>query len=340
MTLRKRIAVTAVCAVIAGTCPIASADNYDVNIQLDGFTSRQVSKVQFGEVKPILADDVTYVPVRAFAESAGMEISWDQPTQTAIITLHANKSSDKPIEKYASELINQVGGYGLDLKPSSITAALKLYSKDAVLRFNFEDTDGDIVAIGKKIEMTHTARLINDASLVIPIRNAMEIFGLNITWHQETLTAEVSIPNDAAVPSGLKIIANHHSPETDGSDYTSPAVQDDRKTGVIGEGDSSHGKYIGRFKVTLYCPCDICNGGWGAHTAWADEIKPGQTIAVDPDIIGKLTWVYIDGVGLRRAEDCGGAVKGYHIDLAVPSHDEVINGQVTYRDVYYADEDF
>lgn len=41
----------------------------------------------------------------------------------------------------------------------------------------------------------------------------------------------------------------------------------------------------------------------------------GQTVAVDPKLIPLGSWVYIDGIGLRRAEDTGGAVKGKKIDL-------------------------
>ena len=94
------------------------------------------------------------------------------------------------------------------------------------------------------------------------------------------------------------------------------------------------GTYLGRFKITHYCPCNICNGGYGNHTAWAGEIIPGQTIAVDPNIIGKLQWVYIDGYGVRRAEDCGGGVKGNHIDVAVPTHKMAMDMGVVYRDVW------
>lgn len=98
-----------------------------------------------------------------------------------------------------------------------------------------------------------------------------------------------------------------------------------------------NGRYLGTFRISHYCPCYICNGGYGAVTAWAGGIIPGQTIAVDPSIIPKLSNVYIDGYGIRRAEDCGGAIKGNRIDMAVSTHSEAMAKGVVYKNVYLVD---
>ena len=44
--------------------------------------------------------------------------------------------------------------------------------------------------------------------------------------------------------------------------------------------------------------------------------------------------VYIDGYGIRQAEDCGGAIKGNRIDLAVSTHAEAEAKGVVWKDVY------
>lgn len=53
----------------------------------------------------------------------------------------------------------------------------------------------------------------------------------------------------------------------------------------------------------------------GIRTATGTRATEGRTIAVDPRVIPLGWWVYIEGIGYRRAEDTGGAVKGNKIDV-------------------------
>lgn len=54
--------------------------------------------------------------------------------------------------------------------------------------------------------------------------------------------------------------------------------------------------------------------GYGI-TASGTTVSEGRTISVDPDVIPLGWWVYIEGIGLRRAEDTGSAIKGKKIDV-------------------------
>ncbi|GIP36322.1 3D domain-containing protein [Paenibacillus sp. J2TS4] len=54
--------------------------------------------------------------------------------------------------------------------------------------------------------------------------------------------------------------------------------------------------------------------GYGI-TASGTTVTEGRTIAVDKSVIPLGWWVYIEGIGYRRAEDTGGAVKGNKIDV-------------------------
>ncbi len=337
-SLRKTAAAVVLTAVTA--VGLGSAQAADISVRMDYIASDGQTYVQFGDIKPFQVDNRTLVPARDMAEAAGMEVTWDQATQTAILTLTPNAYSDKPIERYAAELISQINGFGLDMQPLNITAALRLYDANAVIRYNFTDSDGDIVAIGKKYEMDSLAALVNDGTLVVPIRHSMEMFGLNVDWNQDEMCAYVSIPDNPKAPDDMAIIANHGE-----GDYSTPLPAPENystlyiPTGGDGAIDTSGmtiGAYIGNFKITHYCPCAICTGGYGGNTAWAGKLIPGQTIAVNPNTIPKLSWVYIDGYGFRRAEDTGGGINAYQIDVAVPVHSLALELGVVYKDVYFA----
>lgn len=328
--LQKTIALISA-VVLAAPCGAAVHADDNIRVRMKGVTSNGTEYVTFGDAEPFQIDNRTLTPARYMAEGAGMAVEWDQQNQTALLTLNVDADSDKPIERYASKLINKIGGYGLDLTPTSITAALKLEESTAVIRYNFVDSEGDNVPIGKTYDMVSKAVLVDDARLMIPLRDSMEMFGLKVDWYQDELCAEVYLPDTIELPEDLKIIANHGG--TAGNTQTPPETTEPENPVDNG----GHGAYIGNFKITHYCPCDICNGGWGAYTAWAGELVPGQSIAVNPNIIPPLSWVYIDGYGLRRAEDTGGGIGEYHIDMAVPTHAMAVALGVVYRDVYFAE---
>ena len=83
-------------------------------------------------------------------------------------------------------------------------------------------------------------------------------------------------------------------------------------------------EYIGECTITYYC-CEayehICGTGTGL-TATGIPVAPGM-VAVDPDVIPLGSTVIIDGQEYLAA-DTGGAIKGNHVDIAVPTHQEAL----------------
>jgi len=59
-------------------------------------------------------------------------------------------------------------------------------------------------------------------------------------------------------------------------------------------------------------------------TASGAKVKENYTIAVDPKVIPLGTLVYIDGIGIRKAEDVGSAIKGNKIDVYIPDLEEAL----------------
>lgn len=93
-------------------------------------------------------------------------------------------------------------------------------------------------------------------------------------------------------------------------------------------------------KITHYCAeerAHICGTGDGI-TATGVPITAGWTCAVDPTVIPYGSEIMVDfgdHVEFYQAQDCGEAVKGNHIDLAVESHSEALERGVSIATVYF-----
>jgi 3D (Asp-Asp-Asp) domain-containing protein len=106
------------------------------------------------------------------------------------------------------------------------------------------------------------------------------------------------------------------------------------------------------FKATAYCSCVKCcnkkpSDKWYGITATGRVARWG-TVAVDRNVIKLGSKLRIEGFPNTtfRAEDVGGAIKGNHIDIWFPSHEEALDfgvkKMVVYIDkpVFVASSDF
>ncbi len=87
------------------------------------------------------------------------------------------------------------------------------------------------------------------------------------------------------------------------------------------QNSSSSLRSLGVFRTTAYCPCRKCSGGWGGRTSTGTIAAANHTISVDPRVIPYGSRIMIGGV-VYTAEDCGGGVKGNHIDIFFNTHGE------------------
>lgn len=94
---------------------------------------------------------------------------------------------------------------------------------------------------------------------------------------------------------------------------------------------------LGEFTITAYCPCEKCCGKCDGITKTGTIATQGRTIAVDPNVIEYGTTVMIDG-NEYVAEDCGGAIKGNHIDVYFDSHDEALEFGIQKAEVLIKNE--
>lgn len=105
------------------------------------------------------------------------------------------------------------------------------------------------------------------------------------------------------------------------------------------------GRADARMEVTTtgYCDCRKCCGwerNWLGRPVFAYGPNKGKpkdvgvtatgtrarhgVVAVDPRVFAYGTIFKIPGYGWARAEDCGGAIKGMHLDLFFDSHEEAL----------------
>ena len=103
--------------------------------------------------------------------------------------------------------------------------------------------------------------------------------------------------------------------------------------GEVNATDDMYGEDLGNFELTYYCSCEICCDVETGITATGTPVVEGRTIAVDPDVIPYGTKVIIGG-HVFTAEDCGGAIKGKHIDIYVNDHERALSMGVNQAQVH------
>lgn len=79
---------------------------------------------------------------------------------------------------------------------------------------------------------------------------------------------------------------------------------------------------MGTFKLTAYCPCEECSCGWGRQTKSGKMATSKHTVAADLSVMNLGDKITINGVDFV-VEDCGGNVKGDHLDIFFDTHEEV-----------------
>jgi 3D (Asp-Asp-Asp) domain-containing protein len=91
-------------------------------------------------------------------------------------------------------------------------------------------------------------------------------------------------------------------------------------------------KILNNVTLTIYDSGPESTGKDEGHplygiTYTGTKVEEGRTIAVDPSVIPLGWWVYIEGVGFRKAEDTGSAIKGNKIDVYFDDADEAPFGK-------------
>ena len=155
--------------------------------------------------------------------------------------------------------------------------------------------------------------------LILAVLSNMALLGIHSAerkqWQQNAmlLQSEIQIAND---------VRDQALQELGALACQTAKEQESRTAQAAAYAEIGSWQYIGECMLTAYC-CEgyphICGTGDGL-TATGIPVSPGIA-AVDPDVIPFGSTVVIDGQRYLAA-DTGAAVKGLHVDIAVPTHAE------------------
>ena len=139
-----------------------------------------------------------------------------------------------------------------------------------------------------------------------------------------------STSNNSGTSQGSNTSSNNDNSNTSGSSGNSGGNSSNSGNGTSDGQTSNSGTYLGKFKLTSYCNCEICCGKWsGGLTASGTTPTPGRTIAMAGVPFG--TQLLING-HVYTVEDRG--TQYGHVDVFSGSHSEALSFGLKYADVY------
>lgn len=85
---------------------------------------------------------------------------------------------------------------------------------------------------------------------------------------------------------------------------------------------------LGEFEITYYTAGKESTGKSPGHpqygiTKSGATVWEGLTVAVDPSVIPLGSYIYIEGIGIRMAQDTGSAIKGKDVDVYVKNLSDI-----------------
>lgn len=193
-----------------------------------------------------------------------------------------------------------------------------------------------IVRVTKEVE-EHTEAIAfetetkNDASLlkgkeetVQEGKEGTKLIQKQKVYEDGSLVEESVVAETVQAPSVNKIVAiGTKVPVVLPLSASSPNVDDVTKNGV----NFGYKQILKNVTLTAYTADNgnkTSKDPYYGKTYSGTTAKEGLTIAVDKSVIPLGWWVYIEGIGFRRAEDTGSAIKGNKIDVFFDSPDYAV----------------
>jgi uncharacterized protein YabE (DUF348 family)/3D (Asp-Asp-Asp) domain-containing protein len=210
-----------------------------------------------------------------------------------------------------------------DLITPALTAKVDASTEITVVRVDRMVSDIEETIPYQVIERKDPALLKGKEQIVQSGRSGVKVKTIEKVYENGQLVSESIIGETIRRDSMDKIVAIGTKNPVTILSASSPNIAEVTKDGVT----FGIKQTLNNVKLTAYTAHFASTKKTPDHphfgiTYTGTRVKEGRTVAVDPKVIPLGWWIYIEGIGFRKAEDIGSGVRGKHVD------------------VYFEDEDF
>jgi uncharacterized protein YabE (DUF348 family)/3D (Asp-Asp-Asp) domain-containing protein len=219
---------------------------------------------------------------------------------------------------------------GEDRITPALNSPLKEGMTVAVVRVRKEVTETKYPIAFKVVEKKNDDLESGKQKVVTTGKNGLVVFKTERVYEDGKLVSQEMIEKTVAQPAVHKVVSigTKKKPEVVTLSYSGSPTSAEARTVKLNGQSVKVKRMLNNVTLTAYHAGFASTGkskgdaGYGV-TASGAIVKEGRTIAVDPKVIPIGWWVYIEGIGFRRAEDTGSAIKGKKIDVYFDSESHV-----------------
>lgn len=199
----------------------------------------------------------------------------------------------------------------------SLSSEVTDYAPIKVVRVKKEQ-ENQTVSIAFATEQKTDSTLLKGKAMTLQEGKAgTKLIQKQKVYEDGTLVAELVVNEVVQTASVKELIAiGTKKPSVVKLSVSSPEVSNVSKNGI----EFAYKQIINNVTLTAYANDFASTGKESSDsqsgiTYSGTTVMEGRTIAVDKNVIPIGWWVFIDGIGFRRAEDTGSAIKGNKIDV-------------------------